>query len=208
MAFKPTNIYNTKIVNLADLTFEDVATTGRGYDENDPQKKSVDNWVYAYPVVLIAGYKNLLRHNHCNLKSMAAIQRYSTILGHAIIELKDDYVRLKETFEQLSDIDEPQLQVRLETKVQYLYKTPLMSGKRKIKTVSYVQDWVSENAHVFQMHESELLVILSMFGMEKSLNGLRDKTRDGIEVEVDEFNQSLNRLNKFYVATKNQYGLV
>ena len=188
MSFKSGETYNTKLTNLSELTFEDVASTGRGYDENDPQKKTDYVFAHKYPICLYVAYRNIMKHNHNPaIRSISDVQRYSTILGQAVLSGNKQYQDLKQLCIDASDSDDLFVQYEIDNLHSYNYITPTVVDKRKIATVVYVKRWIEEESHTFQMHQSELTAILSLFGLDKALNGIRDKTRVNIEQEIEQF---------------------
>jgi len=193
MVFKESEIYSVSMSNLADLTFEDVASSGRGYDENDPQHKSDNISIREYPLVLSVATKNMLMHtNEYNLRHFSDVQRYSTILGCAILQAHEEYRKLVDIYNKASDLDDLLIQDALDNVHPYRFATLTKTNRSTFKTVVYVKEFVQEKSHILQIPASDFIQLISLVGLAHSLNSLRAVTRNNVNVEVSRFFENIS----------------
>ena len=204
MVFKESEIYSVSMSNLADLTFEDVASSGRGYDENDPQHKTARIDIRTYPLCLYSAFKDVRYNtNEPNLRSISDVTRYSSILGQAILEkqVKEIDILLKKANSN------PSFYVKdaLDNTTHYTFRTSLKINRHKIATVEYVKSWVEEASNILQIEMTQLIELLCLIGLSRALNSITPTVRKEINIELKSFDEYFIFKQKL-LSTLSTYG--
>lgn len=187
------------------LSFDEIVF--KGYDADDERNKKESISIYKYPLCLYVAYKQIVRRSkNPRLRYVSDVQRYSTILGHAIIEHAPWYVEIEEQYNTACDSENPYIQDALDSTKGYTFATTSKASRRGIKTLFYIKESLETKSNVLGINCTDLAILCSLFGLENA--DLPKKVKSQIKTECDYFRNYVPFVKKMYVSFHGESPLV
>ena len=154
------------------LTFDELVFKGYDVEAERNQKESIS--IRRYPLCLYVAYKQILRTSTSpRLRYISDVQRYSTLLGHAILEQYKDYLELQLIYETACDSDDLLTQDFLDSPRQYLFKASTKEQRRAIKTLFFINESLEIKSNIIGISKPDLIILCSLLGLESALNQMK-----------------------------------
>ena len=176
-------------ITVTDLSFPDHMLTFdeivyKGYDTEAERNKKETISIYKYPLCLYVAYKQILRHtDNPLLHYISDIQRYSTLLGHAILEHATWYLEIEEKYNDACDSENQYIQEALDSTKSYTFQTPTRSNRRGIKTLAFIQESLEVKSNILGIHGTDLIILCSLLGLTSASLTKSNKQRILLECE-------------------------
>lgn len=179
------------------LTFNSMVY--RGYDTESDRNKKESISIYKYPLCLYVAYKQILRHaDNPRLQYISDVQRYSTLLGHAILEHSPLYIELEQQYDLANDSENPYIQDMLDSVKSYTFESTLKTNRRAIKTLFFIKESLETKSNVLGINCTDLIIICSLLGIESA--NLSQNVKDQVKKECTFF-------KNFIPIIKSKYSL-
>ncbi len=166
------------------LTFDQLVC--KGYDTESENNKKESISIYKYPLCLYVAYKQILRHSdNPKIRYISDIQRYSTLLGHAILEQSTWYQQIEEQYNLATESENDITQDMLDNTKSYTFVTSCRVNRRAIKTLFFIKESLETKSNILGINSTDLILLCSLLGLETT--PMKKKWKDNIRKECTFF---------------------